>query len=50
MTTANGITGGGFEAAKPAGQNTIDAEYASNPGTAFPAEDKSSQGNAGLGK
>ena len=49
MTTSNGIAGGGFEAAKPAGQNTIDAGYASNPGSAFPAQDKSSQDGSGVG-
>jgi hypothetical protein len=47
----NGINTDGFSATgEQSGSNTIDAGYAPNPGTAFPAEDKSSQGNAGLGK
>ena len=50
MTISNGIAGGGFEAAKPAGQNTIDANYSPATGSFPAAGDKSSQGNAGLGK
>ena len=50
MTTSNGIAGGGFEAAKPAGTNNVTPEqYASAPAAAFPATDKSSQDGAGLG-
>ena len=45
----NGINTDGFAATgEQSGSNTIDAGYAPNPGTAFPAEDKSSQGAAGL--
>jgi hypothetical protein len=45
----NGINTDGFSATgEQSGSNTIDANYASNPGSAFPAQDKSSQGNAGL--
>jgi hypothetical protein len=31
--TTNGINGGGFEAAKPAGNNTINAHYSDNTGS-----------------
>ena len=48
MTISNGIAGGGFEAAKPAGTNSIDGHYSDNTGSAFPASDVSAQGNAGL--
>jgi len=49
MTISNGIAGGGFEAAKPAGKNNVAPEqYAAAPNKSFPASDKSSQGNAGL--
>jgi hypothetical protein len=47
--TTNGINGGGFEAAKPAGNNTINAHYSDNTGSAFAATDKSSQDGAGVG-
>jgi len=46
--TTNGINGGGFEAAKPAGTNNINAHYSDNTGSAFAASDMSTQGNAGL--
>lgn len=46
--TTNGIAGGGFEAAKPAGTNNVTPEqYAAAPGAAFPAKDMSTQGPAG---
>jgi hypothetical protein len=45
----DGLNLDGFTAnRKPAGQNTIDAGYAANPNSAFPASDVSTQGNAGL--
>jgi hypothetical protein len=45
----DGLNLDGFTAnRKPAGQNTIDAGYAANPGSAFPASDVSTQGNAGF--
>lgn len=45
----NGINTDGFSSTgNQSGSNTIDAGYASNPGTAFPAQDVSAQGNAGL--
>mgnify|MGYP000023180503 CR=1 FL=1 len=47
--TTDGINGGGFEAAKPAGNNTINAHYSDNTGAAFPSTDKSSQDGAGVG-
>jgi len=47
--TTNGINGGGFEAAKPAGTNDINAHYSDNTGSAFAATDKSSQDGAGVG-
>jgi hypothetical protein len=47
--TTDGINGGGFEAAKPAGNNTINAHYSDNTGSAFAATDKSSQDGAGVG-
>ncbi len=41
---------GGFEVTgEQSGSNSINAGYASAPRSAFPASDKSSQGNAGLG-
>jgi len=46
--TTDGINGGGFEAAKPAGNNTINAHYSDNPGSAFAATDKSTQDSAGV--
>jgi len=46
--TTNGINGGGFEAATPAGTNNINAHYSDNPGSAFAATDMSTQGNAGF--
>jgi hypothetical protein len=45
----DGINTDGFAATKPAGTNSIDAKYAPNPASAFPAADKSSQDGAGLG-
>ena len=36
------------ETGEQSGSNTIDAGYAQNPGSAFPAKDMSTQGNAGL--
>ena len=50
MTISNGIAGGGFEAAKPAGTNNVTPEqYAAAPDKNFSPADKSTQGNAGLG-
>lgn len=47
---SDGIKLTGFnETGEQSGSNTIDAGYASNPGSAFPATDKSSQDGAGLG-
>jgi hypothetical protein len=43
----DGINTDGFAATKPAGTNSIDAKYASNPASAFPAKDMSQQGPAG---
>lgn len=43
----DGINTDGFAATKPAGINNIDAAYAPNPGSAFPAKDMSQQGPAG---
>ena len=49
--TTNGIAGGGFEAAKPAGTNNVTPEqYAAAPNKNFSPEDKSTQGNVGLGQ
>lgn len=50
MTISNGIAGGGFEAAKPAGTNNVTPEqYAAAPDKNFSPADKSSQDGAGLG-
>jgi len=47
--TTNGINGGGFEAAKPAGKNNVaPQQYAAAPNKNFSATDKSSQDGAGL--
>jgi len=43
----DGINTYGFSATKPAGTNNIDAGYAPNPGSAFPAKDMTQQGPAG---
>ena len=48
--TTNGINGGGFEAATPAGTNDINAHYSDNTGSAFPVTDKSTQEGAGVGQ
>lgn len=52
MTTSNGINLDGFGNTRPAGTNSINASGEYSPATgSFPsAGDKSSQGNAGLGK
>ena len=51
MTISNGIAGGGFEAAKPAGTNNVTPEqYAAAPDKNFSPADQSTQGNSGLGK
>jgi hypothetical protein len=47
MTNGINVTGFG-ETGEQSGSNTIDAGYAQNPGSAFPAKDMSTQGNAGL--
>jgi hypothetical protein len=47
MTNGINLTGFG-ETGEQSGSNTIDAGYAQNPGSAFPAKDMSTQGNAGL--
>jgi len=45
----NGINTDGFSATgEQSGSNTIDAKYSPNTGSAFPAQDKSSQGAAGV--
>jgi hypothetical protein len=47
--TTNGINGGGFEAAKPAGSSPWPTENYSPATGSFPAaQDKSSQGAAGV--
>ena len=43
----NGLDLTGFNETKPAGTNSIDAGYAANPASAFPATDVSTQGAAG---
>ena len=44
----NGINTDGFaNTGEQSGSNTIDAAYAPNPGSAFPAKDMSQQGPAG---
>ena len=44
----SGINTDGFaNTGEQSGSNTIDAGYASNPGSAFPAKDMSAQGPAG---
>lgn len=52
MTESNGINLDGFGNTRPAGTNSINASGEYSPATgSFPsAGDKSSQGNAGLGK
>jgi hypothetical protein len=50
MTEANGINLEGFGNTRPAGTNSIDANYSPADGSFPAAGDKSSQGNAGLGK
>jgi hypothetical protein len=45
----NGINGGGFDATKPAGTNSIDAKYSPATGSFPAASDKSTQDSAGLG-
>ena len=47
MTNGINVTGFG-ETGEQSGSNTIDAGYAQNPGSAFPAKDMSTQGNAEL--
>lgn len=48
--TTDGINGGGFEAAKPAGSSPWATEnYTEAPKSAFPAADKSSQDGSGVG-
>ena len=45
----NGINTDGFaNTGEQSGSNSIDAKYAPNPASAFPAKDMSTQGNAGL--
>jgi hypothetical protein len=45
--TTNGINGGGFEAAKPAGSSPWPTEnYTEAPAAAFPAADVSNQASA----
>ena len=51
MTTSNGINLEGFSnTGEQSGSNTIDAKYSPATGSFPTAADKSSQGNAGLGK
>lgn len=52
MTESNGINLEGFGNTRPAGTNSINAsgDYSPATGSFPPASDKSSQGNAGLGK
>lgn len=51
MTTSNGINLEGFSnTGEQSGSNTIDAKYSPATGSFPAAQDKSSQGNAGLGK
>lgn len=50
MTTSNGINLEGFNNTKPGDKNTIDANYSPATSSMPAAQDKSSQGNAGLGK
>lgn len=51
MTTSNGINLEGFSnTGEQSGSNTIDANYSPATGSFPAAADKSSQGNAGLGK
>ena len=46
----SGINTDGFaNTGEQSGSNNIDAKYAPNPASAFPATDKSSQDGAGLG-
>lgn len=46
----NGINTDGFSATgEQSGSNTIDAKYSPNTGSAFPAQDKSTQDGSGLG-
>jgi len=45
----SGINTDGFaNTGEQSGSNTINGGYSPNPGSAFPATDKSSQGEAGL--
>jgi len=45
----NGINTDGFaNTGEQSGSNTIDGKYSPNPGSAFPAQDVSRQGNAGF--
>ena len=44
----DGINTDGFANTKPGASNSLDGAYAPNPGSAFPAKDMSTQGNAGL--
>jgi len=47
----DGINLDGFTANRQSGaSNSINAGYAPNPASAFPAADMSAQGNAGLGQ
>lgn len=51
MTTSNGINLEGFSnTGEQSGSNTIDGNYSPATGSFPAASDKSSQGNAGLGK
>ena len=45
----DGINLTGFNEVKPAGTNDINAHYSDNPGSAFPATDKSTQDGSGVG-
>jgi hypothetical protein len=47
---SDGLNLDGFATAKPAGKNNVaPQQYASDPKSAFPSTDKSSQDGAGLG-
>jgi hypothetical protein len=45
---SDGLNLNGFATVKPAGTNSVNAHYSDNTGSAFPAKDVSTQGNAGF--
>lgn len=47
---ASGLSKPALSVTQPNGGGSLGEQYAADPRSAFPSSDKSSQGNAGLGK